>query len=332
MALENAINQIVGVVTVGLFAARPADLVILGGPGGRSALLSVVLALPPRRRGRSCITVSIVIRGAAMKRRNFVFSTVAASLGALVPGQRAPRPSRPCRGAAASAWHSCWATTTNVIDTAGPWEVFQDVGGDDRPVRMPSPFELVTVGPSRDPLAMTCRSQGQFRLLPSRTHPARMCSWSYRHSAPLRRRAPGCARRRNRPTWSSRSARALSSSRESDCWTVFPRPRITNPGMTLRVNSRQGQARARAAIHRQRPQSPLRAASLRASTSPCTSSRAISTWRPRAPRRAIWNTKASSVAMSDRGRPPPCPVSAHGHPAPVPDVRRMKHLPRNSIS
>ena len=31
---ENAVNQIVGVVTVGLFAARPADLVILGGPGG----------------------------------------------------------------------------------------------------------------------------------------------------------------------------------------------------------------------------------------------------------------------------------------------------------
>ena len=34
VALENAINQIVGVVTVGLFAARPADLVILGGPSG----------------------------------------------------------------------------------------------------------------------------------------------------------------------------------------------------------------------------------------------------------------------------------------------------------
>jgi len=34
VALENTINQIVGVVTVGLFAARPADLVILGGPGG----------------------------------------------------------------------------------------------------------------------------------------------------------------------------------------------------------------------------------------------------------------------------------------------------------
>jgi ribose 5-phosphate isomerase A len=34
VALENAINQIVGVVTVGLFAARPADIVILGGPAG----------------------------------------------------------------------------------------------------------------------------------------------------------------------------------------------------------------------------------------------------------------------------------------------------------
>ncbi len=34
VALEAAINQIVGVVTSGLFAARPADLVILGGPTG----------------------------------------------------------------------------------------------------------------------------------------------------------------------------------------------------------------------------------------------------------------------------------------------------------
>jgi ribose 5-phosphate isomerase A len=32
--LESEINQIAGVVTVGLFAARPADLVILGGPSG----------------------------------------------------------------------------------------------------------------------------------------------------------------------------------------------------------------------------------------------------------------------------------------------------------
>jgi len=34
LGLEHAINQIVGVVCVGLFAARPADLVILGGPAG----------------------------------------------------------------------------------------------------------------------------------------------------------------------------------------------------------------------------------------------------------------------------------------------------------
>jgi len=34
VSLESAINQITGVVTVGLFAARPADLVILGGAGG----------------------------------------------------------------------------------------------------------------------------------------------------------------------------------------------------------------------------------------------------------------------------------------------------------
>ena len=34
VSLESAINQITGVVTVGLFAARPADLVILGGPHG----------------------------------------------------------------------------------------------------------------------------------------------------------------------------------------------------------------------------------------------------------------------------------------------------------
>jgi ribose 5-phosphate isomerase A len=33
-ALESAINQIVGVVTVGLFAARPADVVILGSASG----------------------------------------------------------------------------------------------------------------------------------------------------------------------------------------------------------------------------------------------------------------------------------------------------------
>jgi ribose 5-phosphate isomerase A len=30
VALEREINQVVGVVTVGLFAARPADIVLMG--------------------------------------------------------------------------------------------------------------------------------------------------------------------------------------------------------------------------------------------------------------------------------------------------------------
>ena len=34
VAFENTVNQIAGVVTVGLFAARPADLLILGSPAG----------------------------------------------------------------------------------------------------------------------------------------------------------------------------------------------------------------------------------------------------------------------------------------------------------
>jgi len=34
LGLEASINQITGVVAVGLFAARPADLLIIGTPGG----------------------------------------------------------------------------------------------------------------------------------------------------------------------------------------------------------------------------------------------------------------------------------------------------------
>jgi ribose 5-phosphate isomerase A len=36
--MEAAINQLVGVVTVGLFAERPADLLLVGGPGGVTRL------------------------------------------------------------------------------------------------------------------------------------------------------------------------------------------------------------------------------------------------------------------------------------------------------
>ena len=34
VAMEASINQITGVVTVGLFASRPADLLIIGTPSG----------------------------------------------------------------------------------------------------------------------------------------------------------------------------------------------------------------------------------------------------------------------------------------------------------
>ncbi len=36
--MEAAVNQLVGVVTVGLFAERPADLLLVGGPGGVARL------------------------------------------------------------------------------------------------------------------------------------------------------------------------------------------------------------------------------------------------------------------------------------------------------
>ena len=39
VALENRINQIPGVVTNGLFAIRPADVLILGGPNGVRTLV-----------------------------------------------------------------------------------------------------------------------------------------------------------------------------------------------------------------------------------------------------------------------------------------------------
>jgi transcriptional regulator GlxA family with amidase domain len=51
---------------------------------------------------------------------------------------------------------------TNVIDTAGPWEVFQDVEVDAL-VGTRSPFELYTVGPSEDLLTMT----GGLRVKPN---------------------------------------------------------------------------------------------------------------------------------------------------------------------
>src|SRR5262245_53432918 len=48
--------------------------------------------------------------------------------------------------------------SANVIDTAGPWEVFQDVMLDG----VGHPFELFTVGPSKNMLRMT----GGFTVVP----------------------------------------------------------------------------------------------------------------------------------------------------------------------
>ena len=88
-----------------------------------------------------------------MKRRNFVLSTVAASLGALSPASGAatvqPLPRRSRIRVAFMLGND-----TNVIDTAGPWEVFQDVMVMKEGVHS-NPFELITVGPSRAALAMT---------------------------------------------------------------------------------------------------------------------------------------------------------------------------------
>jgi len=50
---------------------------------------------------------------------------------------------------------------TNVIDTAGPWEVFQDVMVM-RAGAHANPFEMFTVGPGNDPVAMT----GGLRVIP----------------------------------------------------------------------------------------------------------------------------------------------------------------------
>ncbi|HET9472576.1 MAG TPA: DJ-1/PfpI family protein, partial [Steroidobacteraceae bacterium] len=88
-----------------------------------------------------------------MKRREFIHSSLVVSATALAPTQAAPS-ARPLPRRDRIRVAFLLGPDTNVIDTAGPWEVFQDV------MVMKSgthtnPFELVTVGPSRDPLTMT---------------------------------------------------------------------------------------------------------------------------------------------------------------------------------
>ena len=88
-----------------------------------------------------------------MKRREFIQSSLVVSAAALPPAQTTPS-ARPLPRRDRIRVAFLLGPDTNVIDTAGPWEVFQDV------MVMKSgthtnPFELVTVGPSRDPLTMT---------------------------------------------------------------------------------------------------------------------------------------------------------------------------------
>jgi transcriptional regulator GlxA family with amidase domain len=87
-------------------------------------------------------------KGAAMHRREFIGTTLAASVALFGAGSApAPLPKRKRVKVA-----SMLGDNANVIDTAGPWEVFQDVMlGDSHH----NPFELYTVAPEVGPLRMT---------------------------------------------------------------------------------------------------------------------------------------------------------------------------------
>ena len=100
-----------------------------------------------------------------MQRRTFVTRTLTASAIAVfgsagcdaqtaapasaAPGKLAPLPERRTTKVAFLLGHHA-----NVIDTAGPWEVFQDVEVDSL-LGKRSPFELFTVGPTEEILEMT---------------------------------------------------------------------------------------------------------------------------------------------------------------------------------
>ena len=90
-----------------------------------------------------------------MDRRNFIGSTLAASValfggGAARASQAAPPAPLPKRDRVKVAF--MLGDNANVIDTAGPWEVFQDVMlGESHD----NPFTLYTVAPEDGPLKMT---------------------------------------------------------------------------------------------------------------------------------------------------------------------------------
>ena len=96
-----------------------------------------------------------------MNRREFVPGCLVASALALpASAATAPRVRLPERASIKVAF--LLGEDTNVIDTAGPWEVFQDVMVM-RAGTHANPFEIFTVGPGVGPVAMT----GGLRVIPA---------------------------------------------------------------------------------------------------------------------------------------------------------------------
>jgi transcriptional regulator GlxA family with amidase domain len=107
-----------------------------------------------------------------MNRRSFVSRTLAgAAVGVFATahasskraGAAGPAPARlPARDRVRVAF--LLGHSANVIDTAGPWEVFQDVTLHD--AKNHEPFELYTVAPTKDVLRMTggLRVQPQYSI------------------------------------------------------------------------------------------------------------------------------------------------------------------------
>lgn len=92
-----------------------------------------------------------------MQRREFLGTSLMASVALFGPGARAataggnPAAPLPRRERVRVAF--LLGDNANVIDTAGPWEVFQDVMIDEGGLRQP--FELYTVAPTEEMLRMT---------------------------------------------------------------------------------------------------------------------------------------------------------------------------------
>jgi transcriptional regulator GlxA family with amidase domain len=88
-----------------------------------------------------------------MKRRELIQASLAMTAASRAPARNAP-PDTPLPRRDRVRVAFLLGPDTNVIDTAGPWEVFQDVmvmrGSEHL-----SPFELFTVAATREPLQMT---------------------------------------------------------------------------------------------------------------------------------------------------------------------------------